>query len=219
VTLGVTPQRRREVLGITHFPSESATGWGLQLEELRGRGVENIGLMVADGIPGLEDALWGSFSGTPLQWCWCTTHIKRNLLARVRSEDKDLLTEDLRGVFRTDDSDDAPEAGWEHWQAMCGRWSQKYDYFSKLQSERTYQNGFTYLNFDWRIRSMIYTTNWTERLNRSFRRVLKMRLSMPDQESVLVLLGNEARNQRAYGRRLPHMDKEQTLFPQQNNSL
>ncbi|SMO72945.1 Transposase, Mutator family [Fodinibius sediminis] len=65
---------------------------------------------------------------------------------------------------------------------------------------------------------MIYTSNWIERLNRSFRRVLKMRLSMPDEKSMLVLLGNVTRNQRAYGRRLTHMDKKQILFPQQNNS-
>lgn len=216
VVLGVTPERRREVLGIAHMPSESATGWGLQLAELQTRGVEEIGLVVADGIPGLDAALSEQFSGTPLQWC--TTHIKRNVLSRVRSEDKDRLAEDLRGVFRTDDPEDSPEAGWERWQALCTRWGRKYNYFTRLRSEAKYQNGFTYLNYDYRIRSMIYTTNWIERLNRSFRRVLKMRLSMPNEESVLVLLGHVARNQRAYARRLPHMDKEETLFPQQNNS-
>jgi len=216
VILGVTPDRRREVLGIAHAPSESATGWGLQFEELRKRGIKKIGLMVADGLSGLEDALSEHFSGTPLQWC--STHIKRNVLSLVRSEDKDRLAQDLRGVFRTDDPDDSPEAGWVRWQALCKTWSQKYSYFEKLRSDAKYQNGFTYLNYHYQIRSMIYTTNWIERLNRSFRRVLKMRLSMPDEESVLVLLGTVARNQRAYGRRLPHMDKEQTLFPQQNNS-
>ena len=216
VILGVTPERRREVLGIAHFPSESATGWGLQLQELRSRGVENIGLVVADGVPGLEDALSASFSGTPLQWC--TTHIKRNVMSRVRSEDKDALGDDLRAVFRTDDPEDSPEAGWQRWQALCEKWSQKYSSFNSLRAESRYQNGFTYLNYDYRIRSMIYTTNWIERLNRSFRRILKMRLSMPNEESVLVLLGHAARNQRAYGRRLPHMDKELTLFPQRNNS-
>lgn len=188
----------------------------MQLEELRRRGVDNIGLVVADGVPGLEDALSGSFSGTPLQWC--TTHIKRNVMSRVRSEDKEALGDDLRGVFRTDDPDDSPEAGWARWQSFCEKWSQKYSYFNKLRSEPRYRNGFTYLNYDYRIRSMIYTTNWIERLNRSFRRVLKMRLSMPDEESVLVLLGTVARNQRAYGRRLAYMDKEKTLFPQQSNS-
>lgn len=216
VILGVTPQRRREVLGIAHFPSESATGWGLQLAELRRRGVKKIGLMVADGIPGLEQALSEQYSGTPLQWC--TTHIKRNLLARVRSSDKALLADDLRAVFRTDDPEDSPEAGWQRWQDLCGQWGAKYACFEGFQTDRRYQNGFTYLHFDYRIRSMIYTTNWIERLNRSFRRVLKMRLSMPDEESVRVLLGTVSRNQRAYGRRLPHMDKEKILFPQQNNS-
>lgn len=216
VILGVTPERRREVLGIAHFPSESATGWGLQFEELKKRGVQKIGLVVADGVSGLEDALSSRFSGTPLQWC--STHIKRNLLARVRSEHKDQLAEELRGVFRTDDPDDSPEAGWERWQDLCNRWSQKYRYFGRLRTDERYRNGFTYLNYHYRIRSMIYTTNWIERLNRSFRRVLKMRLSMPDEQSVLVLLGTVARNQQAYGRRLPHMDKDRTLFPEQNNS-
>ncbi|MDZ7773089.1 MAG: transposase [Balneolaceae bacterium] len=139
-------------------------------------------------------------------------------MSRVRSEDKDALADDLRAVFHTDDPDDDPEAGWERWQAFCDEWSQKYSYFNKLRSEARYRNGFTYLNYDYRIRSMIYTTNWIERLNGSFRRVLRMRLSMPDEESVLVLLGTVARNQQAYGRRLPYMDKAKTLFPRQDNS-
>ncbi|MDZ7773090.1 MAG: transposase [Balneolaceae bacterium] len=65
VIMGVTPERRREVLGIAHAPSESATGWGLQFEELKKRGVQKIGLMVADGISGLGDALSENFSGYP----------------------------------------------------------------------------------------------------------------------------------------------------------
>ncbi len=48
---------------------------------------------------------------------------------------------------------------------------------------------FTYLNFDYRIRRMIYTTNWIERLNKSFRRTLKMRNALPNPKSVITLLG------------------------------
>lgn len=211
VMLGVTPERRREVLGIAHMPSESATGWKLQLQRLRDRGITKIGLVVADGIRGLPEALASSFSGTPLQRC--STHIKRNVLSRVRAADKPALAEDLKRVFRTDDPEDSPEAGWARWQDLCDKWSSRYRSFKALKNDAGYRHGFTYLGFDYRIRSMIYTTNWIERLNRDFRRVLRMRTSMPGEESVLVLLGNVAMNQRAYARRLPKMNYEERLFP------
>lgn len=216
VILGVTPERRREVLGIAHLPSESATGWALQLHALGKRGVDKIGLVVADGIIGLDGALSEAFSGTPLQRC--TTHIKRNVLARVRPADKPALSEDLRGVFRTNDPQDNPEAGWQRWQGLCQKWTSRYRSFHTLKNDISYRNGFTYLSFDYRIRSMIYTTNWIERLNRDFRRVLRMRASMPGEESVLVLLGNVAMNQQAYRRRLPHMNHQTSLFPPSEKS-
>ena len=47
---------------------------------------------------------------------------------------------------------------------------------------------------------MIYTTNWIERLNRDYRRVLKIRGAMPNVESVLALLSKVS------------IDKENNLF-------
>lgn len=211
VVMGVTLERKREVLAIVPFPTESATGWQLVLEELRERGLNRIGLLVADGLSGIEQAVGQVYSGTPVQWC--VTHIKRGLLARVRAEDKPQLAEDLRGVFRTDDPEDDPDAGWERWQEFCSRWQRRYRTFGKLSGEHRYRNGFTYLNYDYRIRSMIYTTNWIERLNRKFRGVLKNRSSMPNEESVRVLLGHVAMDQPAYGRKLPKMNYETSLFP------
>ncbi|WP_350354132.1 transposase [Fodinibius roseus] len=66
-----------------------------------------------------------------------------------------------------------PRAGWKRWLAMCEKWGHRYRSFKKLRGDQSYRNGFTYLQFDYRIRSMIYTTNWIERLNRDFRRVLR----------------------------------------------
>jgi hypothetical protein len=39
---------------------------------------------------------------------------------------------------------------------------------------------------------MIYTTNWIERLQRDFRRVLRMHGAMPNEESVIVLMAKTA---------------------------
>lgn len=42
--------------------------------------------------------------------------------------------------------------------------------------------------------SGIYTTNWIERLNKEYKRVVKMRGAMPNPESVIVLMGTVAQN-------------------------
>jgi putative transposase len=50
-------------------------------------------------------------------------------------------------------------------------------------------------------------------VNKDFRRVLKMRGAMPNEESVLVLIGKVAMDKDAYNRELPGIDRDKTLFP------
>jgi transposase-like protein len=59
---------------------------------------------------------------------------------------------------------------------------------------------------------MIYSTNWIERLNRDFKRTLKMRGVMPDPVSVLFLLGKVALSKLAYERKVPNLNYEQKRF-------
>lgn len=99
--LGVNEDATREVLGLYNSPIESAAGWANMFDDLRERGVEHIGLMVADGLSGLDKVIGEKFPGTAFQRC--TTHLKRNMLARVRHGDKKALADDMREVFRTGD--------------------------------------------------------------------------------------------------------------------
>ncbi len=69
VALAVTEEGRRDVLGIFNIPTESATGWSDIFDTLKGRGIQKIGLMVADGIKGLDVVVGEKFPGTPLQRC------------------------------------------------------------------------------------------------------------------------------------------------------
>ena len=101
VVLGVTEDGTREVLGIFNRPAESAQGWGEMLEDLRERGVKRVGLVVADGLSGLDKVISMVFPSTPLQRC--TTHLKRGMLGKVRHGDKRDLADDMRSVFRTGD--------------------------------------------------------------------------------------------------------------------
>ena len=54
VALAVTEEGTREVLGIFNMPIESAAGWKEIFGKLQERGVQRIGLLVADGIKGMD---------------------------------------------------------------------------------------------------------------------------------------------------------------------
>ena len=211
VALAVTEEGTREVLGIFNMPQESATGWGDIFDRLRDRGLQRIGLMVADGIKGLDTVIGEKFPGTLLQRC--VTHLKRNMFAKVRHGDKAALAADLRDIFRTGQRDYTVEMAWTKWQDMCDRWGKDYRTIKLLRNNADYKAYMTYLNYAPEIQAMIYTTNWIERLNRDFRRVTRMRTAMPNEESVLTLMGSVAMDHKAFDRALPNITVDKTLFP------
>lgn len=51
---------------------------------------------------------------------------------------------------------------------------------------------FTYLNYLSQIQAMIYTMNWIERLLKDVRWVTRMCGAMPDEDSVIALMGKTA---------------------------
>jgi putative transposase len=211
VALAVTEEGRRDVLGIFNMPTESATGWDSIFETLKSRGLRRVGLVVADGIIGLDTVVGERFPGTPLQRC--VTHLKRNMLAKVRFGDKAALASDLRDVFRTGQRDYTVEMAWKAWLDLCERWGKDYISIRRLRNNADYKVYMTYLNYSPEIQSMIYTTNWIERLNRDFRRVTKMRTAMPNEESVLTLMGSVAMDHKAFERILPRITMDKILFP------
>ena len=211
VALAVTEEGTREVLGIFNMPQESATGWEDIFDRLKERGVQRVGLMVADGIKGLDTVIGEKFPGTQLQRC--VTHLKRNMFAKVRHGDKAALAADLRDIFRTGQRDYTVEAAWAKWQEMCDRWGKDYRAIKLLRNNADYKAYMTYLNYAPEIQAMIYTTNWIERLNRDFRRVTRMRTAMPNEESVLTLMGSVAMDHKAFDRALPNITVDKKLFP------
>lgn len=207
VVLGVKSDFTREVLTIESIPQESATGWKDILERLKKQGLNKVELFVADGLTGLETAIATTYSMANFQKC--VTHLKRQVLSRVRSTDKVELAEDLKEVFQMDNTEDTKSNGFQRWLDMCKKWSnKKYSYFKNIQNKAEYQYYFTYLEYHPSVRRMIYTTNWIERLNKDFRRVLRMRSAMPDDESVIVLMAGAVMNKEAYNYPVTLFQKE-----------
>lgn len=208
--LGVKSGRTREVLGIVNFPTESATGWEEVHLGLQKRGVKRIGLIVADGLSGLETATARVFPKAPFQKC--VVHLERNVLSRIKPADKKAVGEDLREVFVTDKKDDSPDKGWKRWEDFVDTWKKRYPSLKNYLDKTNYFAHFTYLNYHHKTRSMIYSTNWIERLNRDYKRTLRMRGVMPDSDSVIFLLGKVSMTRSAYDRKVPKLDYEQKRF-------
>ncbi len=192
VLLGVKEDYTREVLGIYNYPTESSSNWIEICEDIKQRGVKQVNLFVSDGLKGIEDALKQGFPTTPLQTC--IVHYQRNLMRHVRPKDRTEFGSDLKEIFVADKSDDTIEKAKKRLKNKAIKWEKIYPKLAqkmKQDAEEKYIL-FEYLNYNYKVRSMIYTTNWIERLNRSFRKTLKVRGALPSIDSALVLITKTA---------------------------
>ena len=195
VVLGVKKNMKREVLGIYNQPTESASSWMDMFKDLKNRGLQQCDLIVSDNLCGINSAIELEFEGIKIQQC--VLHFKRNILKIIKVKHRKEISEDLRVVFDMDKSDDSKEQAFKRAKIFSEKWSKYYPHLEKFSDENAMRYYFTYLDFDFKIRRMIYTTNWIERLNKDFKRTTKIRNSMPSIESVLTLLSKVAINKNA----------------------
>lgn len=208
--LGVKSDRTREVLAIVNHPTEGSENWKTVFQSLKDRGVKGVKLVVSDGLSGIENSIASAFPDAEHQLC--TVHLMRNIAAKVKPKDKKEVMSDLKEVLNPDNLNDNQIAGYERFLAFLDKWKEQYSSFNVMKTEPRYSQYFTYLNYHVKIRRMIYTTNWIERLNRNYKRTLKMRTSMPSPESVLFLLGSVAMRRKEFDYPIYQFSYESKLF-------
>ena len=190
IILGLKEDFSREVVAIVSFPTESSMGWEQVFQDLKKRGLKSVGLIVSDGLSGLEGKIAQEFGNTPHQKC--IVHLQRNLQKYVRTTDRKELAQDFREILSPDDPSNTQEKVELALEKLSLKWEPKYKSLSKYLRTFEWQPYFIYLGYSVKIRRMIYTTNWIERFNRSARRTLKVRGAFPSQESVLSLITSVA---------------------------
>jgi len=98
VALGVTRDGHKEVLALRASAEESKEGWQLLLEDLRQRGVQQVGLFLSDGSDGLLAGLGEVFPHTPRQRCW--VHIQRNVCSAIPKGERGKVWTELSGIWQ-----------------------------------------------------------------------------------------------------------------------
>jgi len=176
IVLGVDEEGRQEILGFYINPSESATSWEFILKDLYDRGIREVLLFIADGLSGLSERIKKYYSLADFQSC--TVHAMRNVITRVRASDKEEVGKDLRNIFNAMDRKQAEYMLDE----FTVKWKDKYPgAVTNLNRNRDYL--FNYYNYPESIRKSIRSTNIIERMNKEFRRRIKIIDSLPTEES------------------------------------
>ena len=182
VALGVLPNGKRTVLGVSAKLSEAEVHWREFLQSLVERGLHGVELITSDAHEGLKAARRGVFPGVP--WQRCQFHLQQNAVAYVPKVDmRSQVAADIRGVFN------APDAG--EAERLLRMAVEKYrDSAPKLAEwmERSVPEGLTVFTRPSAHRRRLRTSNMLERLNQEILRRTRVATLFPNEASLLRLV-------------------------------
>ncbi|HEV2972439.1 MAG TPA: IS256 family transposase, partial [Pirellulales bacterium] len=160
IAIGVDPEGRRSVLGVSVSLSEAEVHWREFFKSLLERGLHGVELISSDAHAGLQEARRACFHG--VAWQRCQFHLLHNALAHVPQQDmKHAVMDDIGSVFDAPDQRAAEE--------QLARVVRKYQATApKLASwmEANVPEGLAVFALPPSHRRRLRTTNVLERLNR-----------------------------------------------------
>jgi transposase-like protein len=180
--IGIDPQGKRSVLGVSVSLSEAEVHWRDFLASLQARGLHGVKAVVSDDHAGLREALKARLCGVP--WQRCQFHLMKNAMAFVpRPSMRAGVTASLRAVF---DAPDRPEAERQLEIAVT-----KYRTSAPKLAEWLEANvpeGLTVFALPPGHRRRLRTSNMLERLNEEIKRRTRVAGLFPNDASALRLV-------------------------------
>jgi transposase-like protein len=181
IAIGIKMDGVRDVLGMWVGENESAKFWLGVLNGLKNRGVEDILIACVDGLTGFANAIEAVFAKTEIQQC--VIHQIRNSTRFVSYKDIKELMADLKKVYAAVDEHTAAY----QFDAFEEKWSKKYPKIA-LSWRTNWANLSTCFKYPQEVRTLIYTTNAIESLNRQLRKVTKAKSIFLTDDSLLKML-------------------------------
>ena len=182
LAIGVTPDGRKDVLGIWIEQTEGAKFWQRVMSELKNRGVNDILIAVVDGLKGFPDAINAVFPETQIQTC--IVHLLRNSMDYAGWKDRKPVATALKTVYRAPDAAAASLALSDFDE---GPWGRKYPAIA-ASWRRVWEQVIPFFAYPQDVRRMIDTTNAIESLNSTLRRSVRARGHFPSDEAATKLI-------------------------------
>lgn len=180
IAFGINLEGMKEVLGIWIAESESSKYWLGVLNELKNRGVKGVMFFSIDGLVGMEEAIGAVYPRAKIQRC--VVHQIRYSMKFVAWKDRKAFAADLKKVYKADTKEAAQNA----LQAFEEKWGEKYPFSIKSWKDN-WESLSTYFAYPKEIRTLIYTTNPIESLNRQLKKVTKNRGVFPNDMALMKL--------------------------------
>jgi transposase-like protein len=176
--LGINADGMRDVLGLYLKESEGSRQWGLILEDLKERGVEDVFIFCVDGLKGFKQVIEEVYPKAINQRC--IVHMVRNCTRFVSYKDLSAVCSDLRKIYTAADREQASLA----LAAFGERWDRKYKGI-RPKWEEAWDELMAFMDYSHNIRRMIYTTNPVEALHRVMRKVTKTKGAWSNDKGLL----------------------------------
>jgi putative transposase len=175
---GVDAYGQRDVLGMYLCESEGSRQWGLILEDIKRRGVEDVFFFCVDGLVGFKDVIKTVFPYSIVQRC--IVHMIRTSTRYVAEKDRKAVCADLRKIYTSATRGLALIS----LEAFKNKWDKKYKEISP-KWEENWDELMAFMDYSEHIRRMIYTTNPVEALHRVMRKVTKSKGAWVNDKALL----------------------------------
>lgn len=179
--LAVTPEGKKDILGLYLSENEGARFWLGVLNDLKARGVEDILIASIDGLKGFPDAIAEVFPATEIQLC--VVHQIRNSLKYVISKDQKEFMSDLKLIYKASSKDLAEH----HLLELGEKWGKKYPAVIKSWNNN-WESLSQYFKYPEQLRQIIYTTNIVEGFHRQIRKYTKSKGAFTSENALIKLI-------------------------------
>ena len=179
VAVGVTVDGERDILGLwVGVGGEGAKYWLQILTEIKNRGVEDVCIVVCDGLKGLPDSINTTWPQAIVQTC--VLHLIRGTFRLAGRHDWDPMAKSLRPVYTAP----TEAAATERFAEFATEWGVKYPAIVRMW-ETAWPEFVPFLSFSPEIRRIVYSTNAIESLNARIRRAVRARGHFPNEQAAL----------------------------------
>ena len=165
----------KDVLGLWINETESKHVWMQIFDELKARGLQDLGFLSMDGVSGLEAGAKAIFPDVVVQRC--IVHLIRNSIRYIPRKKWSAFTKQLKEVYGAVNAEAARrafeqfKADWKDYPGAIAVWENNFTHVEQL-----YTYGYA-------VRKIMYTTNAIESVNSSFRKVTK-KGAFPNEDAV-----------------------------------
>jgi len=181
IALGISPEGKREILGVSVALSEAEAHWRAFLTGLQKRGLHGVQLLVSDDHAGLGAARQAVFPAVP--WQRCQFHLQQNAQAYVpRLDQRAAVAQAIRTIFN---SPDRPSAE-QRLKETVATYAPTAPKLAAWMEENLPQ-GFTVFALPAAHQKRLRTTNALERVNMELKRRTRVAGLFPNEASLLRL--------------------------------